>query len=791
MPKKGRPPSSAIGVAASAGRGTSASRPDTIASAMFAHGNGSGQQQLHTLKVGGYEYEDEYGYYDEGEEEMEEESEDEDVFAFLPPTTAEQEEERRAAEAAAAAPGNQQHQTQSYQQMTTTTRTKAEFAHSPFAFSASSPTPPGNTSNNPYSAFGYSHDGSYSQDDYYSSHEELRPTTAAGRPTTSAGPTRMAGTAAVGAMSHPSLVSAPSFSFSIAGSVSTNGGNTTLVPALPITSTTTPAVPAYPDPTFDPWGRASSSAMAAGLIASPGKNNARPDTAYSYTTNPYSIPNRQSNSNNPYAYSTTAGARYPHPPPLSPPSPSTDSHPSTAGGLSQLAHGGGEQFKLKRLNTGGAAGSTGVPSSGLREQAGDEAAQEEAEAEALSEEEQVAVEEVEVGEASTRSGRKAVRVSLPGVVPASRKSMSRSVRRESRDSETLAGGDDTKDLDGPSSPIKPASGMEFHSQQQVKRRNKKSSKRYSAVPNTPNTPGTPGTPSAYANTSTANNGSYGFGYSTAVAGITSSGHGYKTKNPNAQPYYAYAGLARESGYPGFENSTSGVISGGPAGASGSASASATAANTLANGNGITKERRKKKRSRRRSALRQEEEDNEMQKDLDLESGGGAGKDTSSIIKGGLTYEYEYTYDEYGYANGNRTGRKDKARDNDRDSMASVTTGASGSIMHYDDERSRSRSRSRRRPTSGAPSMGGSTDFTYEDERELGGRYRRKMRKALEEDGMVGAASTEEGYEGDYASYEGGRRYRYGDGDSSRDGESGFYEGEEGSEEGSESEESIK
>ncbi|KAF9555048.1 hypothetical protein CPC08DRAFT_726680 [Agrocybe pediades] len=783
----------------------------------------------------GEQYSQEGGYGDE------EESEDEDVFAFLPPTTAEQEEERRQAELAAAQQqqSHSQSQTHTFQQtstMTTNTRTvapKAEFAHSPFAFSASTPPPASAndnatnnnrySSNNPYTMFGYSPHNAYDNNDGYSSQEDIRPTTAAGRPTTSAG------LRGLGVMqSHPSLVSAPSFSFSVAGSVSTAGGNGIgLAPALPITSTSTmpnanassPGV-AYPDPTFDPWGRSSAA------LASPGRasNNPyysttnvgpRPDTAYSYTTNPYSIPNRST------AVAAGSGIRYPHPPPLSPPSPSTDSHPSTAGGLSQLAAGGAgpnapEQFKLRRLNTGAAAPASGPPKSGLREETERDVV--DGQAVEAEEDEEVGVEEVEVGAgaaaAATRlGGGKAVRVSLPGVVAPSRKSASigrRSTsvhdngKRESRDSDTLADADlgEGKDLDGDvlDSPIKPFSGV-ADAAQVVKRRHnhhnskaRHSSKRYSTVPGTPLTPHTPGTPGGPSSA-----GGAGFGYSTAVAGVNGAGQGYKTKNPNAQPYYAYAGLARDGGYPypasssHAQSENGGVTASGSGAAAISAVANAravmTAANTSANGGyGISKESRKKRRSggrkkSHRMSAADADADSMKGGDLDLERG-----DASSIVKAGVVGDEDehdeglHQYEEYGYENGKRSSRrrrrkdKDRAMEEDRDSLASVSTRASGSVLPHDQSHSHSHSRSRSR----------SRPRTY-------------------------ATTTEEGgYEGDYGSaeYVGGqpygKGYPYGSGERGPygrgDGDGG-YDGDEGSttrdsaywEEGSESEseESIK
>ncbi|KIM35306.1 hypothetical protein M413DRAFT_350178 [Hebeloma cylindrosporum] len=211
------------------------------------------------------------------EEEYEEESEDEDVFAFLPPTTADQ-EAATAAAAAAAAGATQQPVAGS--STSTGTLGYAMGGQSPYAVGGAGTAP---------------------------AHESP------------------ASTSSSSPFSHSPFTPAPK-------------RNSSLLPSsVPLVgSIASHSIPTYPDPTFDPWSRP------AGAI--PSSSAVSP---YSHlqlaSNNPYSPTNPYAATSDPYATTTRPPTH-----PLSPPSPSTDSHPST--GVSGITTGQ-ELFKLKRLTS--------------------------------------------------------------------------------------------------------------------------------------------------------------------------------------------------------------------------------------------------------------------------------------------------------------------------------------------------------------------------------------------------------------------------------------------------------
>ena len=465
---------------------SSAARPMTSAAGRPTTAAGF-SQSFQPQYFGNTHYELEY------EEEYEDESEDEDVFAFLPPTTADQEAATAAAAAAAAAAAGSSTQPVAG---SSTDNQRAMGGQSPYVVGGAGTMP----------ALGYHQTPGSTSSSSPFSHSPFSTTDAPKR------------TSSLSPFSVP-LVSAPSHS-----------------------------IPTYPDPTFDPWSRPGG-AIPASSAASP----------YSHlplaSNNPYSPTNPYASTSNPHS----TILRHPtHP--LSPPSPSTDSHPST--GVSGIA-AGQELFKLKRLNS----------AAGVRVE------------EELEPEEQLSVEERERegGREGVIRDREAkeVRVNLP--VLTGTKAMpdenARNVARARRkstagvddDGKLPEGAEDDNDYDdadesgeADEETTTSPDGTKSKRSRKRRQRSKKTKSKIST-----STDGR-GSVDAVGATTTGVNPHVGLVSSnpspTAAAarsegvgvpdtpgaaeeGLNSAqaghafGYGQRMKNPNAQPYYAYAAMA--------------------------------------------------------------------------------------------------------------------------------------------------------------------------------------------------------------------------------------------------------
>ena len=427
------------------------------------------------------------------EEEYEDESEDEDVFAFLPPTTADQE----AATAASAAAVPIQPVAGS------STDALLKGGQSPYAVGGAGTVP---------AALGYHPSPASTSSSSPFSHSPFATTT-----TTTRDP--------------------PQRTSSLSPS------------SVPLDSAAPHPIPTYPDPTFDPWSRP------AGAIPS------------SSAVSPYS--HVQLASNNPYSptnpYASTSNAYSRRPPtahPLSPPSPSTDSHPST--GVSGMTTGQ-ELFKLKRLTSAG----------GARVE------------EDFEPEEQIGVEERERedGQGVIRDRQaKEVRVNLPvltGAKPAQDgdEGGARVVARARRKSSAVDDDDDAKSPVGAEDDNDDDDGVESGEvdeetttspdgtkSKRSRKRRQRSKKTKSKISTSTDGRGSEDVVGA---TTTGVNPHVGFvspnAPLTAAAPLSggvgvpdtpgaaerglNSAHGYgqRMKNPNAQPYYAYAAMANAYG----------------------------------------------------------------------------------------------------------------------------------------------------------------------------------------------------------------------------------------------------
>jgi len=265
----------------------------------------------------------------------------------------------------------------------------------------------------------------------------------------------------------------------------------------------------YPDPMFDPWAR--SGAAPDSSMAPPypplGDNN-----PYS-PTNPYSV------------YSASAM--------LPPPSPSTDSHPST--GVSGVATGQ-EQFKLQRM--------TGASGSRVEEE----------------NDEQVGVEEHERGRDAfgvirEREGKE-VRVNLPVAMLGGLANDEKAGVDDDDDDDSGEEGD--MDITA----AQPEDGKRRAPKEHRRQRSNKTKSKLSTstdglgslevVGGAATTTGvnphigftTNAVPTAAASRSGAAPGN---AERHAAGGF---GFGQRMKNPNAQPYYAYAAMANAHGYGG-------------------------------------------------------------------------------------------------------------------------------------------------------------------------------------------------------------------------------------------------
>ena len=307
--------------------------------------------------------------------------------------------------------------------------------------------------------------------------------------------------------------------------------------SVPLNSGPPRSIPTYPHPTFDPWSRP------AGAIPS------------SSTASPYS--HLQLASNNPYSptnpYATTSYASHYAPThPLSPPSPSTDSHPST--GVSGVTTGQ-ELFKLKKLTS----------------------ARVEEEAEP---EEQLGVEERE-----RESGRpgvirdreaKEVRVNFPGTKATERvqrdqdesspRIVARARRKSSANDDDDAeadnndDGDESGEADGETTTS--PDGTKSKRTRKPRHRSKKTKSKISTSTDGRGSEDVGGatTTGVEPHVALVSNASAAAARSavpdtpaTAEQGLNSAhathgfGFGQRMKNPNAQPYYAYAAMANAYG----------------------------------------------------------------------------------------------------------------------------------------------------------------------------------------------------------------------------------------------------
>ena len=296
------------------------------------------------------------------------------------------------------------------------------------------------------------------------------------------------------------------------------------------------SAPAYPDPTFDPWGRfpsgstPASPAGVAGPSSSAGfaSNNPyfgvpltpsadsgavsdpRPTTSTGGRAAIVASPTSQVNFSHPY------GA-YTRPPlPTSPPSPSTDSQPSTGYGYGKgpAAHQPHpEQYKLRRMNTG--ASTTGVVP------------------------EAAVVDEEEADTETSGSGpdrepaeprRKEVRISLPvplgtqeervRAVMVKRLSEGASSEKDLDETDEIKAGS----LSGPGDIDVERAEVEGNAKSKRKR-------------------------------SRRSRGGTGSG-----AGASAPQQVMRSRNPNAQPYYAYAQHASAHGYPSAGRGSHGMFS---------------------------------------------------------------------------------------------------------------------------------------------------------------------------------------------------------------------------------------
>ena len=309
--------------------------------------------------------------------------------------------------------------------------------------------------------------------------------------------------------------------------------------SVPLNSEPSHSIPTYPHPTFDPWSRP------AGAIPS------------SSTASPYS--HLQLASNNPYSptnpYASTSYATHYATHPLSPPSPSTDSHPST--GVSGVATGQ-ELFKLKKLTS------------------------------ARVEEEPEPEEQLGVEERERESGRagvirdreaKEVRVNFPGAKAteavqrdeddSSPRIVARARRKSSANEDNDADAADNDDdddeeesgeADGETTTF--PDGTKSKRTRKLRHRSKKTKSKIStstdgrgsedvggatttgvdphvglvSVPSAAAArSAVPGTPATAERGLDSAHATHGFGF------------GQRMKNPNAQPYYAYAAMANAYG----------------------------------------------------------------------------------------------------------------------------------------------------------------------------------------------------------------------------------------------------
>ena len=473
---------------------SSAARPTTSAAGRPTTAAGF-SQSFPPQYFGNTHYELDY------EEEYEDESEDEDVFAFLPPTTADQ--EAATAAAAAAASAGAAGSTQPVAGSSTDALLMG--GHSPYAVGGAGTMP---------AALGYQPSPASTSSSSPFSHSPFATTTDPPKRTSSLSPT-----------------------------------------SIPLDSTAPHPIPTYPDPTFDPWSRP------AGAI--PSSSAVSP---YSHvqlaSNNPYSPTNPYASTSNPYS------GRPPTAYPLSPPSPSTDSHPST--GVSGMTTGQ-ELFKLKRLTSAGGARVEEDPEP----------------------EEQIGVEERE--RESGREGvirdreAKEVRVNLPVLAGAKTaqdqdESGARSVARARRKSTANNDDDDAKsplgteddnddddgDESGEADEENTASpdGTKSKRSRKRRQRSKKTKSKISTSTDGRGSEDVVGATTTGVNphvgfvspnaplTAAAAPRSVGVGVpdtpGTAERGLNSAhGVGQRMKNPNAQPYYAYAAMANAYGRGGF------------------------------------------------------------------------------------------------------------------------------------------------------------------------------------------------------------------------------------------------
>ncbi|KAF9477892.1 hypothetical protein BDN70DRAFT_79849 [Pholiota conissans] len=456
------------------------------------------------------------------------ESEDDDVFAFLPPTTAEQQSEQAHADAVdAAARGAAAHHHQQDGGIQNGQGTS------------------------PYAAGGAGTAAAAAaalQAQYYSQQQQQLPPHLQQHP--------------FSPFSHSPFANAPP----------ADPGSTSTLEIVRGT-TTTSELSSVED--FDPWVRpgtsygASHQAGPSNLqlmannpyspAAAAGGSEAD-DHAYATTTipaavNPVSLPANDKPDQYP-AYVRPGTALHP---PQSPPSPSTDSHPSTGAGMSNAGHRG-DMYKLRRLTSTISVGAANAAPGGVAVEGGRRMVQSDDD----DEEEEY---EVVGADAEEQMRRKEVRVNLPGTQPKrsqSRSSHARHAAAAANPPSTKADENDDDDdatsdtagsekdraraaMDGHASATADSDAPDGHVKKSGKRR-KRSGKHRSKSSTS--------TAGAYAGDAVAAEAGVDVAISTlGYKGAISSGvqvhsrtHGERRRNPNAQPYYGYAALANANGY---------------------------------------------------------------------------------------------------------------------------------------------------------------------------------------------------------------------------------------------------
>lgn len=505
---------------------------------------------------------------EEEEEFDDEESDDEDVFAFLPPTTAEQEEQRaQIGEADAAA------------------REAAAYHHQQEmgGYPAVQYGQPEHQGTSPYAVGGAGTAAAALQAQYYAQHQQQLPPH----------------------LQHHHESSFSPFTFSHSPFRNGAPADPSSTSTLEITRGTTGASELSSVEDFDPWGRPGTSygashqagpsslrmasnnpysAAAAGGAEADGHAYAYvPDhNPYNTTTTPTStapasittIPTAVNAASLPSDDPSNPYAAYAHPRPTlplprSPPSPSTDSHPSTAAGM-LTAGPTGDVYKLRRLTSTNSVAAGDAAPSGVVVEGGRRVVQSDDE----EDEEGYEDPRAEGEDEERRRRRKEVRVSLPGTQ--ARRSRSRSSRghgaQHDRAPSTHNIQHDAADAeDDEDEGTSDTAGSEKDRKRAVARASadgngsapatadpdaanldsKKKRRKRSGKHRSKSSGG--GTAGAYAgDAGEAEAGAVEtLPYTGAVASgiqVRNRGHGERRRNPNAQPYTGYAALANASGY---------------------------------------------------------------------------------------------------------------------------------------------------------------------------------------------------------------------------------------------------